>query len=41
MKCGLPLSYEKIITPDGRAYHMHCWSSKLELDLKDVPEKLK
>ena len=39
-KCDKVLNFEKIITPDGRAFHVHCWSSKLESDLKDVKEKL-
>ena len=28
-KCGLPMGYEKIITPDGKAYHMYCWSKDI------------
>ena len=28
-KCGLPMGYEKIITPDGKAYHMNCWSKEI------------
>jgi hypothetical protein len=28
MKCGLALSYEKIITPDGKAYHIECFDAK-------------
>jgi hypothetical protein len=26
MKCGKVLNFEKIITPDGKAYHVHCWN---------------
>jgi len=24
-KCDKVLNFEKIITPDGRAFHIHCW----------------
>ena len=40
MICGKALSYEKIITPDGRVYHMECWNKDLEIKLRDVKEKL-
>jgi len=40
MVCGKALSYEKIITPDGRVYHMECWNKELEIKLRDVKEKL-
>ena len=28
MKCGKALSFEKIITPEGKAYHVHCFDGK-------------
>ena len=40
MKCGKVLNFEKIITPDGRVYHMECWNKDLEIKLRDVKEKL-
>ena len=27
-KCDKVLNFEKIITPDGRAFHMECWSKE-------------
>jgi len=29
IQCGKVLNFEKIITPDGKAYHMHCWRPKV------------
>jgi hypothetical protein len=28
--CGKVISFEKLITPDGRCYHLECWSSEDE-----------
>ena len=28
-KCGKVLNFEKIITPEGKAYHVKCWSKLL------------
>jgi len=28
MKCGKVLNFEKIITPDGKAYHIKCFDGK-------------
>ena len=28
MKCGKALGFEKIITPDGKAYHIHHFDGK-------------
>ena len=39
MICGKALSYEKIITPDGRVYHMECWNKELEIKLREYKEK--
>ena len=41
MVCGKALSYEKIITPDGRVYHMECWNKDLEKELRDAGNKIR
>jgi len=28
MKCGKVLNFEKIITPEGKAYHVNCFDGK-------------
>ena len=35
--CGKVISFEKIITPDGRGYHLECWSSD---DYLPTPKQL-
>jgi hypothetical protein len=29
-KCDKVIIFEKIITPDGRAYHIQCWNREEE-----------
>jgi len=39
-KCDKVLNFEKIITPDGRAFHVHCWSKEIPSnDLLDNVEQ--
>tara|TARA_Y100001951_G_scaffold52793_1_gene41853 strand:+ start:233 stop:358 length:126 start_codon:yes stop_codon:yes gene_type:complete len=28
--CGKVVSFEKLVTPDGRCYHLECWSAEEE-----------
>ena len=30
-KCGRVVLWEKMITPDGRIYHIHCWDKFEEI----------
>ena len=40
-KCGKVVLWEKMITPDGRIYHIHCWTKFEEFEFleRSVPRK--
>ena len=37
--CGKVISFEKLVTPDGRGYHLECWSSEDEKRIQTIEDK--